>query len=234
MRQIIHKANSRGHSQNDWLDSYHTFSFDQYYDPKRMHFGALRVLNDDHINAGNGFGIHPHKNMEIITIPLKGELRHGDSKNNSSVIAPGDIQTMSAGSGIYHSEVNASNDEAVELLQIWVMPEKLNTLPTYQDYDIRSLLRKNELTLIVSPNGDAPASLLQQTWFSIGKIEAGRRLEYKLHNANYGVYVFVIEGKVEVGKTMLFRRDAMGVYDTEKIDIEVQKDSHILLIEVPM
>ncbi len=234
MRQIIHKADSRGHSLNDWLDSYHTFSFDQYHNPKRMHFGALRVLNDDRIAAGGGFGIHPHSNMEIITIPLKGKLKHGDSKNNSSVIAPGDIQTMSAGSGIYHSEVNASNDEAVEILQIWVMPEKLNTPPTYEDYDIRSLRRENELALIVSPNGDAPASMLQRTWFSIGEFKTGKVVKYQLHNVNYGVYIFVIEGKVQIGKTVLIRRDAMGVYDTERVEIEVQKDSHILLIEVPL
>ena len=143
MKKVIDKAESRGRSLYDWLDSYHTFSFDGYYNPRRMNFGALRVLNDDRIAPGEGFGTHPHKNMEIITIPLKGRLQHGDSKQNHRTITPGYIQTMSAGTGIYHSEMNGSDTEEVELLQIWVMPEKLNTPPAYQDYDIRSYLHKN-------------------------------------------------------------------------------------------
>lgn len=155
MKKVIDKAESRGRSLYDWLDSYHTFSFDGYYNPRRMNFGALRVLNDDRIAPGEGFGTHPHKNMEIITIPLKGRLQHGDSKQNHRTITPGYIQTMSAGTGIYHSEMNGSDTEEVELLQIWVMPEKLNTPPAYQDYDIRSYLHKNELALIVSPDGNA-------------------------------------------------------------------------------
>ena len=160
MKKVIDKAESRGRALYDWLDSHHTFSFDTYYNPRRMNFGALRVLNDDRVEAGKGFGTHPHKNMEIISIPLKGKLKHGDSNKNNRTITIGDIQTMSAGTGIYHSEMNGSDTEPVEFLQIWVMPEKLNTPPAYRDYDIRPFLRKNELALIVSPDGDAPAKMV--------------------------------------------------------------------------
>lgn len=234
MKKIFHKANTRGHSLYDWLDSHHTFSFDQYYDPQRVHFGALRVLNDDRVAPGEGFGTHPHKNMEIISIPLKGALQHGDSHSNSKVVRPGDIQTMSAGTGIYHSEMNHSKTEPVEFLQIWVFPRKNNTAPGYNDYDIRPLLKKNELTLIVAPDGSAPATLLQDTWFSIGEVEKGKSIEYKMHQPGNGVYVFLIEGKIEVGGDVLLRRDGMGVYDTNSFTLETVKDSHILLIEVPM
>ena len=197
MKKVIDKAESRGRALYDWLDSHHTFSFDTYYNPRRMNFGALRVLNDDRVEAGKGFGIHPHKNMEIISIPL-------------------------------------SDTEPVEFLQIWVMPEKLNTPPAYRDYDIRPFLRKNELALIVSPDGDAPAKMLQQTWFSIGEIEAGKKIGYHMHQSHAGVYIFVIEGEVKVDDTVLSRRDGMGVYDTHSFELETLKDSHILLMEVPM
>ena len=226
MKKVIDKSDSRGHSLYDWLDSHHTFSFDEYYNPRRMNFGALRVLNDDRVAPGKGFGTHPHKNMEIISIPLKGKLKHGDSHQNSRVITPGDIQTMSAGTG--------SDTEAVEFLQIWVMPEKLNTPPAYQDFDVRPLLRKNEMALIVSPDGDAPARLLQQTWFSIGEIEAGKKIDYHMHQSHSGVYIFVMEGEVKVDGTILSRRDGMGVYETGSFELETLKDSHILFIEVPM
>lgn len=169
-----------------------------------------------------------------MSIPLKGKLKHGDSHQNSRVITPGDIQTMSAGTGIYHSEMNGSDTEAVEFLQIWVMPEKLNTPPAYQDFDVRPLLRKNEMALIVSPDGDAPARLLQQTWFSIGEIEAGKKIDYHMHQSHSGVYIFVMEGEVKVDGTILSRRDGMGVYETGSFELETLKDSHILFIEVPM
>lgn len=165
---------------------------------------------------------------------LKGKLKHGDSKQNSRTITTGDIQTMSAGTGIYHSEMNGSDTEPVEFLQIWVMPEKLNTPPAYQDYDIRPYLHKNELALIVSPDGNAPAKLLQQTWFSIGEVEAGKKLGYHLHQSHAGVYIFLIEGEIKVDGTILSRRDGMGVYETASFELETLKDSHILLIEVPM
>lgn len=234
MKKIIHKAATRGHSLHSWLDSYHTFSFDEYYNADRISFGALRVLNDDKVAAGEGFQTHPHKNMEIISIPLKGELRHGDNKKNSRVVTVGDIQTMSAGTGIFHSEVNASDTVPVEFLQIWIMPKERNTAPAYQDFSIRELERPNELSLIVAPDGSTPASLLQDTWFSIGKVEAGKKLAYKLHQKHGGVYIFLIEGEITVDGVVLQRRDGMGVYDTSEFELETIKDSHILLIEVPM
>lgn len=234
MKTVIDKADSRGRSQHGWLDSHHTFSFAKYYNPHRMGFGALRVLNDDWVAPGQGFGTHPHKNMEIISIPLKGKLQHGDSQKNSRLVTPGEIQTMSAGTGIYHSEVNGSNTEPVEFLQIWVMPEKQNTLPAYQDYDIRPVLRQNELALIVSPNGDAPASLHQKTWFSLGEIESGKSVSYSMHQANMGVYIFIIEGKIKVNNLELSKRDGIGIYDTNSFQLETLADSHLLLIEVPM
>lgn len=234
MKKILHKANTRGHSLYNWLNSHHTFSFDQYYDSERVNFGALRVLNDDWVAPGEGFGTHPHKNMEIISIPLKGALQHGDSHNNSKVVTPGDIQTMSAGTGIYHSEMNHSQTEAVEFLQIWVLPKEKNTHPAYNDYDIRPLLKKNELALIVAPDGSAPASMLQDTWFSIGEVEAGKTIDYKMHGKGTGVYIFLIEGEIKVDGTVLSRRDGLGVYDTDHFSIETSKDSHILLMEVPM
>lgn len=234
MKKVVHKANTRGHSQYDWLDSHHTFSFDRYYDPERIHFGALRVLNDDRVEAGEGFGTHPHKNMEIISIPLKGALQHGDSHNNSKVVRYGEIQTMSAGTGIYHSEMNHSSTEPVEFLQIWVLPRTHNTPPAYNDYDIHSLLKKNELATIVAPDGTAPATLLQDTWFSMGEVEPGKTINYKMHQSGNGVYLFLIEGEVQVEGTDLSRRDGMGIYDTETFSIKTTEQSHILLIEVPM
>ena len=234
MKTIIDKANTRGYFNHGWLKTYHTFSFADYYNPRRIHFGALRVLNDDTVAPGEGFGMHPHKNMEVVSIPLQGYLRHGDNVQNESTITPGEIQVMSTGTGIYHSEYNASKTEDLKFLQIWVMPEKLNTPPAYQDFDVRPLLRKNEMALIVSPDGDAPARLLQQTWFSIGEIEAGKKIDYHMHQSHSGAYIFVMEGEVKVDGTILSRRDGMGVYETGSFELETLKDSHILFIEVPM
>ena len=215
MKKVIHKADTRGRSRYDWLDSHHTFSFDEYFDSERINFGALRVLNDDRVAPGEGFQTHPHKNMEIVSIPLKGKLEHGDSKKNNRVITVGDIQP-------------------VEFLQIWIMPRERNTHPAYNDYSIREQERKNELSLIVSPDGSTPASLLQDTWFSIGKVETGKKLGYHLHQTHGGVYIFLIEGEIVVDGTVMQRRDGMGIYDTNSFELETLKDSHILLIEVPM
>ena len=194
MKKVIHKADTRGHSKYEWLDSYHTFSFDEYFDSNRINFGALRVLNDDKVAPGEGFQTHPHKNMEIVSIPLKGHLQHGDSKKNSRIITVGEIQTMSAGTGIFHSEMNASPVEPVEFLQIWIMPRERNTRPVYQDFNISELERPNELA----------------------------------------VYIFLIEGEIIVDGEVMKRRDGMGIYDTNNFELETLKDSHILLIEVPM
>lgn len=234
MKKVIHKADSRGRSRHDWLDSRHTFSFDEYFDSDRINFGALRVLNDDRIAPGAGFQTHPHKNMEIVSIPLKGKLEHGDSKRNNRIIGVGDIQVMSAGTGIFHSEINGSKDDLAEFLQIWIMPRERNTRPVYQDFSIRELERKNELALIISPDGSTPASLLQDTWFSIGKVEAGKKLGYHMHQSHAGTYLFVIEGEIKVGDDILSRRDGMEIFETNSLELETLEDSHILLIEVPM
>ena len=234
MKKVIHKAETRGRTEIDWLDSYHTFSFDEYFDSNRISFGALRVLNDDHIAPGGGFQTHPHKNMEIITIPLKGHLQHGDSKKNTRIITVGDIQVMSAGTGIFHSEMNASPVEPVDLLQIWIMPKERNTRPVYQDYSIREYLHPNTLSVIVSPDGDTPASILQDAWFSLGKVEAGKKLEYHMHQSHGGVYIFLIEGEIVVDETVLHRRDGIALTELNSLEIEILKDSHILLMEIPM
>ena len=234
MKTILHKAATRGHADHGWLDTYHTFSFASYFNPERVHFGALRVLNDDKVAPSEGFGMHPHQNMEVISIPLKGYLRHGDSIENSSVITPGTIQVMSTGTGIYHSEYNDSATEPLEFLQIWVFPKKENTKPKYDNFDIRHAVKHNELSLIVSPDGNAPASILQDAWFYIGKLDKGVKKTYDMHREDTGVYVFVIEGQANVSGTVLSRRDGMGIYDTNSVAIEALEDSEILLIEVPM
>ncbi len=234
MKTIIDRSNKRGHSLYEWLDSYHSFSFGNYYNPEKMGFGALRVLNDDIIAPETGFDTHPHKNMEIVTIPLKGELKHGDSKMNERIISPGDIQVMSAGTGIYHSESNPHGSVNAEILQIWILPHTRNTEPNYNDYNIRELLKPNELTTLVAPDGSAPGTLLQQAWFSMGTFDAGQDFSYSLHNKQNGIYVFVIEGEVQIENTTLNRRDAMGIYDVDQVKITSKKKSHLLVIEVPL
>lgn len=231
---VVDKANSRGYANHGWLKTYHTFSFANYYNPKRVHFGMLRVLNDDTVAPGEGFDTHPHKNMEVISIPLNGYLRHGDSIQNSKVITPGDIQVMSAGTGILHSEFNDSDEQQLEFLQIWVFPREENTVPKYNNYDVRSLLKKNELSLILSPDGETPAAINQDAWFSLGTLDAGQIKEYKLHKKGNGVYLFVIEGEVEVNNTVLSKRDGAGFSETDAITIEVLKEAKVLLMEVPM
>lgn len=234
MKTIVDGATTRGYFNHGWLKTYHTFSFGNYYNPRRIHFGALRVLNDDWIAPGKGFDMHPHKNMEVVSIPLKGYLKHGDSVENQSVITPGDIQVMSTGKGIYHSEYNGSMTEDAELLQIWVIPNVENTPPEYNNYDIRPLLKHNELALIISPDGRTPAHLLQDAWFSMGNFDAGHSVEYRMHKPNTGVYVFMIEGDAKVAGQALSRRDGIGVWDTESVKIETGSDAQILAIEVAM
>lgn len=223
------------YANHGWLKTHHTFSFANYYNPERVHFGMLRVLNDDSVAPGEGFDMHPHKNMEVISIPLKGYLRHGDSIKNSEVITPGDIQVMSAGTGIVHSEFNDSGNEQLEFLQIWVFPREENTKPHYASYDVRPVTsEKNKLSLIIAPDGSAPASINQDAWFSLGNLDAGQVKEYKLHSKNNGVYLFVIDGEVEVSNTILSKRDGAGFWETDSITIEVLKHAKVLLIEIPM
>lgn len=234
MKIVVDKANSRGYANHGWLKTHHTFSFANYYNPQRMHFGMLRVLNDDIVAAGEGFDMHPHKNMEVVSIPLKGYLRHGDSIKNSEVITAGDVQVMSSGTGIVHSEFNDSKEEALEFLQIWVFPRQENTSPHYKSYDIRSSLEKNKLAYIIAPDGETVASINQDAWFSMGTLDAGQVVGYKLHGKENGVYLFVIEGEVEVNNTVLSKRDGAGFWETDGIAVEVLKPAKVLLIEVPM
>jgi len=230
MKTVIDRASSRGYANHGWLKTYHTFSFADYYNPSRMHFGSLRVLNDDTVAPGKGFDTHPHSNMEVISIPLKGKLRHGDSINNSQVITRGDIQLMSTGSGIYHSEYNDSNTENVEFLQIWVIPRRNGTPPKYENHHIAPLLKHNQLSLFLSPDGKI--SMLQDAWFSWGTLDKGVEKTYKLYGDRTGVYVFVIEGKVKIGDTVLERRDGMGIKEVKSFGIEALENSEVLLIEV--
>lgn len=234
MKTIIDRANSRGHADHGWLDTWHTFSFADYYNPGRIHFGALRVLNDDTVAPGRGFDTHPHKNMEVISIPLRGCLRHGDSLEHSEVITPGDIQVMSAGTGIYHSEYNDSKTENLEFLQIWVIPKLMNTKPLYKSYDVRHVDMENCFGYIIAPDGTAPAVILQDAWFSIGHLQQAKTTEYHLHKENHGVYCFVIEGKVKIDEFILTRRDGGGFYDTSSCAVKAITDATVLMIEVPM
>lgn len=234
MKTIIDKANTRGYFNHGWLKTYHTFSFANYYNPRRIHFGALRVLNDDTVAPGEGFGMHPHKNMEVVSIPLQGYLRHGDNVQNESTITPGEIQVMSTGTGICHSEYNASKTEDLKFLQIWVIPNVEETKPEYHNYNIRPLLKRNELATFISPSGNTPAHLLQDTWFSIGTFDAGHSVIYRMHKPRTGVYIFVIEGESNVAGENLSRRDGIGIWDIESVTIEATSETQILAIEVAM
>lgn len=234
MKIVLDRADSRGRADYGWLQTWHTFSFANYYNPQRVHFGALRVLNDDTVAPAMGFDLHPHKNMEVVSIPLEGALRHGDSLKHGEVITPGDIQVMSTGTGIYHSEYNDSKTEVLRFLQIWVIPKVMNTQPVYKSYDIRQVDKKNRFGYIVAPQGEAPAAILQDAWFSLGELERGTKVNYSLHRENTGVYCFVIEGEIRIGDTVLSRRDGMGITDTRAFDVEASADACVLLIEVAM
>ncbi|WP_373249085.1 pirin family protein [Bacteroides thetaiotaomicron] len=234
MKKVIDRASSRGCFNHGWLKTHHTFSFANYYNPERIHFGALRVLNDDSVDPSMGFDTHPHKNMEVISIPLKGYLRHGDSVQNTKTITPGDIQVMSTGSGIYHSEYNDSKEEQLEFLQIWVFPRIENTKPEYNNFDIRPLLKPNELSLIISPNGKTPASIKQDAWFSMGDFDTERTIEYCMHQEGNGAYLFVIEGEISVADEHLAKRDGIGIWDTKSFSIRATKGTKLLVMEVPM
>ncbi|MDR0891688.1 MAG: pirin family protein [Mediterranea sp.] len=234
MKKVIDKSSSRGYFNHGWLKTHHTFSFANYYNPRRMQFGTLRVLNDDSVDPLMGFDTHPHKNMEVISIPLKGYLRHGDSVRNTKTITPGDLQVMSTGSGIYHSEYNDSDTEQLEFLQIWIFPEVLNTKPEYNNFDIRPLLKPNELALVLSPDGSTPAGIKQNAWFTMGTFSEDKTVDYKLHRKGNGVYLFVIEGAIEVAEEKLSRRDGIGLWETDEFPISVTKGTHLLLMEVAM
>lgn len=237
MKTILYKSETRGHEDHGWLNAKHTFSFANYYDPERIHFGALRVINDDTIDGGMGFGTHAHDNMEIITIPLKGSLKHQDSLGHGGVINTGDIQVMSAGKGIKHSEYNAQKDEKVNLFQIWIFPDKKNVEPRYQQKTYKNLVEKNTLHEVVTPKSDRTDTLWihQDAWFSIGTFNQNHSITYDLKIKENGVFAMIIEGSFKINGIELNSRDGLGIYDTENILIDaMSENAQILLIEVPL
>jgi redox-sensitive bicupin YhaK (pirin superfamily) len=235
MKTILHKAATRGHANHGWLDTNHTFSFAHYHNPERMHFGVLRVLNDDFVDGGKGFGAHPHDNMEIISIPLSGDLEHKDSMGNTTVIKQNDVQIMSAGTGIQHSEYNRNKDKKVNFLQIWVFPKVRNIVPRYGQLTFNPEERINNLQQIVSPvKEDAGVLINQDAWFHLGNLKKGFNAEYKVKQQGNGVYAFVIEGDVTISGQKLNKRDGLGVWDVDSVSIQVDTDSELLLMDLPM
>jgi quercetin 2,3-dioxygenase len=234
-KTIFHKADTRGHANHGWLNSYHTFSFADYHNADRMRFGLLRVLNDDTVEAGMGFGTHPHDNMEIISIPLEGDLEHKDSMGNVSVIRHGDIQVMSAGTGIYHSEYNKNKNRQVKFLQIWVFPDTRNVVPRYGQITLDIADRHNKLQQIVSPYAeDAGVWIHQKAWFHLAKFDKGISKDYQIKAKGNGVYAFVLNGKIQINGQLLNSRDGFGVWDIDTISLKAESEVEVLLMEVPM
>lgn len=232
---VLHKSETRGDADHGWLHSRHTFSFADYYDPDRVHFGMLRVLNDDTVKAGMGFGTHPHDNMEIVSIPLEGDLEHKDSMGNVSVIRHGDVQVMSAGTGITHSEYNKNKDRPVKFLQIWVIPNVRNVKPRYGQITLDVTDRHNKLQQILSPNPeDAGVWIYQKAWFHLGHFDKGFGMDYNIKLKGNGVYAFILNGDVTINGQELKSRDGYGIWDTDKISIKANYESELLLMEVPM
>ena len=236
IQTVVHKANSRGAADHGWLKARHTFSFAGYYHEDREQFGALRVLNDDVIEGGNGFGMHPHNNMEIITIPLEGALRHKDSMGHTSVIKAGDVQIMSAGKGLTHSEYNAFATDELNLLQIWLFPKIKNIEPRYGETTCDVTKMQNAWLNVVAPLDEKTDALQinQDAWFSLGRFEKGTTVSYDTKRAGNGLYVFIIEGSASVENENLTKRDAIGIENSEQIEIAIQSDAYILVMDVPM
>ncbi|MDA1354308.1 MAG: pirin family protein [bacterium] len=236
MSVLIHRADQRGKADHGWLKAAHSFSFANFYNPKLMGFGLIRVFNDDVIAPGRGFDTHPHKNMEIITIPLTGKLAHRDSMGNESVILPGEVQAMSAGKGVRHSEYNASDTDPINLFQIWIMPDKIDIDPRYDQQQFDASLRRNAFQTIVSPLGtDAPGVKVNQTTtFSLADMDSGTTLEYSRYHDNNGLYIMVIEGDVSILNQTLQKRDAIGIQNEKTVLLTATKNSSVLVIDVPM
>jgi redox-sensitive bicupin YhaK (pirin superfamily) len=235
MKTVIHRADTRGYANHGWLDSHHTFSFASYYNPDRMNFGVLRVLNDDIVSQGRGFGTHPHENMEIISIPLEGDLEHKDSMGNTTVIKQGDVQVMSAGTGIYHSEYNKNADQPVKFLQIWVFPNQKDVEPRYDQITLDHTQLHNNLSQVLSPHAeDEGVWVHQQAWFHIGNLEAGFETTYELKDTANGVYAFILEGEVTINAQALKKRDGLGIWETSKLELKADSNARVLLMEVPM
>ena len=235
MKTIIHKASERGHVDHGWLNAHHSFSFASWYDPTKVHFGLLRVLNDDIVAGGTGFGRHPHDNMEIVTIPLEGALKHKDSTGGEGIIRKGEVQIMSAGSGIFHSEENASKSEPVNLFQIWVFPKEQNIQPRYDQRMFEKDKRMNQLCTVVSPDKTDDALWINQdAYFSLGAWDKATAIDYKIRHKGNGAYIMIVEGSAEVDGKSLGKRDAIGVWDTDSVTINVTANTEVLVIEVPM
>jgi redox-sensitive bicupin YhaK (pirin superfamily) len=233
--RVLHKSDSRGFADHGWLKSSHTFSFANYYNPERMHFGVLRVLNDDYVDPGMGFSTHPHDNMEIISIPLEGDLEHKDSMGNTTVIKNGDIQVMSAGTGIQHSEYNKNADKAVKFLQIWIFPNKRNVTPRYDQQTLKLEDRVNRFHQILSPiANDSGVWINQEAWFHMARLDAGKELQYHLKKTGNGIYTFVLNGSVNVDDVLLNSRDGLGVWSCQELSYKAESMCDILVMEVPM
>ena len=232
---ILHKASSRGHADHGWLNAYHSFSFANWYNPERIQFGMLRVLNDDTIAAGMGFGTHPHDNMEIITIPLEGDLAHKDSMGNSSTIKTGDVQVMSAGTGIQHSEFNPNHNQHTKLFQIWLFPKYRNVEPRYQQITLDTAKQKNNFAQILSPNPDDEGVWIHQdAWFYLSDFDKDLSKKLALKKEGNGFYIMNIEGEIEVNGEKLEKRDAIGIWETNEIEIKANTNARFLVMEIPM
>jgi redox-sensitive bicupin YhaK (pirin superfamily) len=235
MKKIFHPAGERGHANHGWLNAYHSFSFASWHDETKVHFGLLRVLNDDTIAAGMGFGTHPHDNMEIVTIPLSGVLEHKDSMGNIGQIKPGEIQAMSAGTGVTHSEYNGSKTEETKLFQIWVFPKVKNIAPRYDQRKFDVSDRKNKFQTIVSPEKSEKIMWINQdAFFSLGNFEKGYSTDYVIQHKGNGAYVMVVEGEIEIDGQKLSRRDAIGIWETNNVSFKANENAELLIIEVPM
>lgn len=236
IQTVIHRAETRGSADHGWLKAKHSFSFAGYYEEDREQFGALRVLNDDIVEAGHGFGMHPHNNMEIITIPLEGALRHKDSMGHTSVIKAGDVQIMSAGKGLTHSEYNASATDSLNLLQIWLFPKSRNIEPRYGETTFDVTQMQGEWLNVVAPLSEKTEALQinQDAWFSLGKFEKRKTISYSKKRAENGLYVFVIEGGIEVEGEALSRRDAIGITGADTIEVTANDHAYVLIMDVPM
>ncbi|MCY7362430.1 MAG: pirin family protein [Ignavibacteria bacterium] len=235
MKIIFYPANERGYANHNWLEARHSFSFASYSNSTKNNFGVLRVLNDDIVQGGEGFGAHPHDNMEIVTIPLKGALAHKDNTGRNEIIKTGDVQMMSAGTGITHSEFNASETEPVNLLQIWIFPKVRNVEPKYQQITFDKSDFDNQLKVVVSPDkSEKVLSLNQDAWFTIGELKKDNKQNYKIKKSGNGVYAFVIEGSVKISNTLLNKRDGLGIWETSELEINPEQDSKILLMDIPM
>lgn len=235
MKTVFHPAAERGHANHGWLNAHHSFSFASWYDPNKVQFGALRVLNDDIVAAGMGFGMHPHDNMEIITIPLKGDLQHKDSMGNTEVIRSGDVQVMSAGTGVHHSEFNPNHDQEVRLFQIWIFPEKQQVQPRYDQKTFQAADREKSWQNVVSPDGANGSMFIhQQAWISLRKLKAGEQEGYTIGRNGNGAYIMLIEGTATIAGQKVGKRDAVGIWDTDTVAIQAETDLEILVIDVPM